>query len=100
MNECVPQATHGCLGLARSLAPQSGRAWLISDFIEGAERMLHLRPSIEMGLVALAAALGLPERSAGALWTLGRSAGWIGHVMEQRLAGFVLRPRGKYVGPG
>ena len=52
-----------------------------------------------MGMVALAAALELPERSAGALWALGRSAGWIAHVMEQRLAGYVLRPRAKYVGP-
>lgn len=26
-----------------------------------------------------------------------RSAGWIAHVMEQRLAGFVLRPRARYV---
>jgi len=59
-----------------------------------------LRPSIEVGLVALSAALGLPERSASALWTLGRTAGWIAHVMEQRLAGFVLRPRAKYVSSG
>jgi citrate synthase len=87
------------LELARRHAPQSARARLIVEFIEEAEHRLHLRPSIEMGLVALAAALELPERSAGALWALGRTAGWIAHVMEQRLAGYVLRPRAKYVGP-
>jgi citrate synthase len=86
------------LELARAHAPQSDRARLIVEFIEEAEHRLHLRPSIEMGLVALAAALELPERSAGALWALGRAAGWIAHVMEQRLAGYVLRPRAKYVG--
>jgi citrate synthase len=86
------------LELARALAPRSEHARLIVDFIEEAEHRLHLRPSIEMGLVALAAALELPERSAGALWALGRTAGWIAHVMEQRLAGYVLRPRAKYAG--
>ncbi len=86
------------LDLARAHAPQSERARLIVEFIDEAEHRLHLRPSIEMGLVALAAALELPERSAGALWALGRTAGWIAHVMEQRLAGYVLRPRAKYVG--
>jgi citrate synthase len=87
------------LELARAHAPQSERARLIVEFIDEAEHRLHLRPSIEMGLVALAAALDLPERGAGALWALGRTAGWIAHVMEQRLAGYVLRPRAKYVGP-
>jgi len=94
-----PRARH-LLRLAQSLAPQSPRAQLIGTFIEEAEKRLHLRPSIEVGLVALTAALGLPERSASALWTLGRTVGWIAHVMEQRLAGFVLRPRAKYISAG
>jgi len=88
------------LRLAQSLVPQSPRSTLIGTFIEEAEQRLHLRPSIEVGLVALTAALGMPERSASALWTLGRTVGWIAHVMEQRLAGFVLRPRAKYVSAG
>lgn len=82
---------------ARAIAPRQPSARLIDCFIEEAERRLELRPSIEVGMVALAAALGLPERSAGALWALGRTAGWIAHVMEQRLAGFVLRPRARFV---
>jgi citrate synthase len=88
------------LHLAQTLVPQSSRSRLIHAFIEEAEHKLHLLPSIEVGMVALAAALGLPERSASALWTLGRSAGWIAHVLEQRLAGFVLRPRARYSGGG
>jgi citrate synthase len=84
------------LQLAQTLVPQSSRSKLIHAFIEEAEHKLHLLPSIEVGMVALAAALGLPERSASALWTLGRTAGWIAHVLEQRLAGFVLRPRARY----
>ena len=94
-----PRARH-LLRLAESVAPQSPRALLIGAFIDQAERRLQLRPSIEVGLVALTAALNMPERSASALWTLGRTVGWIAHVLEQRLAGFVLRPRAKYVGAG
>jgi citrate synthase len=82
---------------ARAIATRHASARLIDDFIDEAERRLQLRPSIEVGLVALTAALGLPWRSAGALWALGRTAGWVAHVMEQRLAGFVLRPRARYV---
>lgn len=72
------------------------RARLIYDFIDEADRRLQLRPSLEVGLVALTIALGLPAHSASALWALGRTAGWIAHVMEQRLAGFVLRPRARF----
>jgi citrate synthase len=90
-----PRARH-LLQLAQTLVPRNSRSKLIHAFIEEAEHRLHLLPSIEVGMVALAAALGLPERSASALWTLGRAAGWIAHVLEQRLAGFVLRPRARY----
>lgn len=94
-----PRARHLLL-LAQSLGQQSERAQLIGAFIEEAEQRLHMRPSIEVGLVALTAALGMPERSASALWTLGRTVGWMAHVMEQRLAGFVLRPRARYASAG
>lgn len=83
--------------LAQQFAPQSTRTQSVLQFIDEAEKQFELRPSIEVGMVALATALGLPERSAGALWALARTAGWIAHVMEQRLAGFVLRPRARYV---
>jgi len=54
-------------------------------------------PSIEMGLVVLSRALELPRGSASGLFALGRSAGWVAHVLEQRLAGFLIRPRAKFV---
>lgn len=92
-----PRATQ-LLQLAFSFAPQNARAQLIHAFIEEAEQRLHLRPSVEVGLIALAAALRLPERSASALWALGRTAGWIAHIMEQRGRGSVLRPHARYIG--
>jgi citrate synthase len=56
-------------------------------------------PTLDVGLVALAAALRLPAGSAPAIFAIGRTAGLIAHALEQRAAGFILRPRARYVGP-
>ena len=58
---------------------------------------LDVALSFPAGLTALQVALGLPARSGGALYLLGRVAGLVAHVQEQRLAGFFIRPRAKYV---
>lgn len=55
-------------------------------------------PALDVGLVALAAAAGFPAGAAGALFALGRTAGWIAHVLEQRREPSLLRPRARYVG--
>jgi citrate synthase len=67
--------------------------------VEAMASLGHPPPTLEFGLVALRSALGLPRGSAEALFALGRSAGWVAHALEQRRAGFVLRPRARYVGP-
>lgn len=56
-------------------------------------------PAVDVGLVAIAEALGLLPGSASALFGVGRAAGWIAHVFEQRSSGVALRPRARYVGP-
>jgi citrate synthase len=56
-------------------------------------------PNLDLGLVALSCALDLPRGSAGLVFAVGRSAGWLGHIFEQRAQGFMLRPRARYV-PG
>ena len=55
-------------------------------------------PSVDVGLAATIAALGLPPTAASALFAVARSAGWLAHVLEQRAAGFLLRPRARYTG--
>ncbi|MCK6551469.1 citrate synthase, partial [Myxococcota bacterium] len=55
-------------------------------------------PSLDAGLVCLARTIGLPRGSASVLFALGRTAGWVAHVLEQRRAGFLLRPRARFVG--
>lgn len=55
-------------------------------------------PTLDLGLVAVAGALGLRPGSAAALFAIGRAAGWIAHVFEQRRANFMVRPRARYIG--
>jgi citrate synthase len=57
-----------------------------------------LPATVDFGLVALTRALGMNPGSAARLFALGRSAGWVAHVLEQRGSEAVLRPRARYVG--
>jgi citrate synthase len=50
-------------------------------------------PDVDLGLVAAANALGLPAGGARSLFFLGRLAGWLAHVLEQRASPVMLRPR-------
>ena len=45
--------------------------------------------------------LGLPADAPFALFTIGRAAGWIAHMLEQKRVqcGGLIRPRARYVGP-
>lgn len=82
--------------LAKRKAKHTRQNDLIIQFIEEVEKQLGVHPNIEAGLVALCVTWGLPQRTASAIWGIGRSAGWIAHTLEQRLAGFALRPRGQF----
>jgi citrate synthase len=57
-----------------------------------------LPATVDFGLVALTRALGMNAGSAALLFALGRSAGWVAHVLEQRTSEAVLRPRARYLG--
>jgi citrate synthase len=57
-----------------------------------------LPATVDFGLVALTRALGMNAGSAALLFALGRSAGWVAHVLEQRGSEAVLRPRARYLG--
>ncbi len=66
-----------------------------------AEAILQLtgqHPTIDFALISLTRALKLPDTAALALFALGRSAGWIGHILEQYASGEMIRPRARYVG--
>jgi citrate synthase len=56
-------------------------------------------PNVDTGLVALTLALGLPASTGAGLFAVARAAGWLAHALEQRAAGYLLRPRARYTGP-
>jgi citrate synthase len=57
-----------------------------------------VEPSVDVALAALVAVLGAQPAAGPGLFAVARSAGWLAHALEQRSAGFLLRPRARYVG--
>ncbi len=55
-------------------------------------------PNLDFGLVVMCQALQLPPHAAIALFAVGRTAGWIGHAIEQYELNTLIRPRARYVG--
>jgi citrate synthase len=86
------------LDLVEDCCPESA-AWELAVAVAGAaEELLGLRPTLDFGLVTAARALDLPPGSPLAIFALGRTAGWIGHALEQYVADTLIRPRARYVG--
>ncbi len=88
------------LRVALQAAPRSRAVAIVESLVETMKLTGGQLPTVDMGLAAVAAALGLPHGGATALFAVGRAAGWIAQMFEQRQAGYLLRPRARYVGPG
>lgn len=93
-----PRAEH-LLALARRLAHRTGRLHVLEAVVTAMDRTTRLKPSLDVGLTALCRALELPVGAPTTLFALGRAAGWVAHVLEQRQSPALLRPRARYVGP-
>ena len=87
------------LAAADQHAPRSPRLRTIAALLAAMHEAGREPPTLDLGLASIGAALGLPPRSAVAIFAVGRAAGWLAHAFEQRAAGFLLRPRARYVGP-
>jgi citrate synthase len=87
------------LEVAGGIASPASSFQRVAALLQEARESFDLAPGLEVGLVGLALALELPRRSASALWTIGGCAGWTAHVIEQRMAGFMLHRRAKYISP-
>ncbi|ABE36881.1 citrate synthase [Paraburkholderia xenovorans] len=77
----------------KSPHPDASKALKLIDEIE---QEVNFYPNITAALVVLCRSLGLPRRAANLLFSVSRSAGWIAHALEQRVAGYMLRPRAKF----
>jgi len=87
------------LEAAAEVAPASETMAAVRALAKAMAAAGHEPPTVDMGLVAVAAALRLPPGGAAALFAIGRCAGWIAHATEQRQAGYIVRPRARYTGP-
>lgn len=82
---------------ALSVRPESLRVRVARAVMDTMRDAGHPPPAMDFGLVMLADALGLPSGAATVLFGLGRTAGWVAHILEQREQGHLLRPRARYV---
>lgn len=88
------------LELAAARARRPARLEHLLGFLSQARGSMQLQPRVEMGVFALSIAMKLPPHACGGLFTIARTSGWVAHVLEQRTAGFLLRPRAKYMKSG
>jgi citrate synthase len=84
--------------LEASPRARDGRAVTLLAIVRAMRDAGHEPPTLDVGLVAIATALGLPEGAALAIFGVGRAAGWVAHALEQRASPTPLRPRARYVG--
>ena len=69
------------------------------DIIRVGEGLTGLKPNFDLALTLLARQLDLPREAAFAIHAVGRTAGWLGHAMEQAQSPSPIRARLRYVGP-
>ncbi len=86
------------LRLADAARPHSVDVALSHAVRDAAWELIEELPTVDLGLVTLARALGLPSGAPLAIFALGRTIGWIGHAIEQYENGTLIRPRARYTG--
>tara|TARA_R110002072_G_scaffold98260_4_gene216205 strand:+ start:2331 stop:3419 length:1089 start_codon:yes stop_codon:yes gene_type:complete len=91
---------------AGRLGDPRGRIEMAEALEEAAARLLAerkpdrpLRANVELFTAVILEALDLDRALFSPTFAVARSAGWVGHVNEQRARGRLLRPRARYVGP-
>lgn len=70
----------------------------VKKLIAAADKAGFGPPAIDTAMLLAAAGLGLPRGSAAAIFGIARTAGLVAHIMEQRMSGFMVRPRARYNG--
>jgi citrate synthase len=86
--------------VASSVAQHKGKRWYETacKIEERVWRRDRLRPNLDFYLTACVRMLGFPRGLPGAIFALGRAAGWIAHSLEQYADNRLIRPRMRYRG--
>jgi citrate synthase len=83
------------LAIAKRLAGRDARVRTVIALAEAGGDVAGTPATCDLGLVAIAAALRLPRGAPGAIFAVGRAPGWVAHIVEQRAANFLIRPRAR-----
>jgi citrate synthase len=86
------------LEAALRLAPRAPRVKTIAAIVAAMADGGRPKPNVDIALACACAALDLPPGQGPGIFAIGRSAGWVAHILEQYDAGFVLRPRARFIG--
>ncbi|MFI5314619.1 MAG: citrate synthase [Myxococcota bacterium] len=85
------------LDAALALAPRAPRVRTIAAVVETMAAAGRAKPNVDTALAAACAALDLAPGLGAAIFAIGRTAGWVAHVLEQYESEGVLRPRARFV---
>jgi citrate synthase len=72
---------------------------LVRALVKAGGRLLQEAPNVDFALTAACRAHRLPADGPLLLFALGRTTGWIAHIMEQYTVDKLIRPRASYTGP-
>ncbi|MDF1657882.1 MAG: citrate synthase family protein [Verrucomicrobiales bacterium] len=81
---------------ALSVNPESDDLAHLCNLVEFMDQASDFKPSMDMGLAMLVSAMELSKKKATSLFLIGRLAGWVAHILEQRKRLGILRPRAEY----
>jgi citrate synthase len=87
------------LGEIRARAPGSPRLAVADAVVREVVGRGLPTPNIDFALAALANVAGMVPGAAEAAFAVARTAGWIGHALEEYARHAPLRPRARYTGP-
>jgi citrate synthase len=87
------------LGEIRARAPGSPRLAVADALVREVVARGLPTPNIDFALAVLASVAGMVPGAAEAVFAVARTAGWIGHALEEYARHTPLRPRARYTGP-
>lgn len=85
---------------ATALAPRATRLRTVLAVADAVQTTGRPRANVDVAIAAACAALDLPLGFGPAIFAIGRTAGWVAHVLEQQTSTAVLRPRARFIGDG